>query len=95
MDQVCTLSLTHVLFFSYIVFDYSSFIFLAMLVYFFKTMAPLQVPKNFVFRTQIVFKTNYPMQYHSSPIWNPPHRRKLEEHMVKKNPKILSDISKI
>jgi hypothetical protein len=87
MDQVGTLPLTHVLFFSYIVFDYSSFIFLAM--HFFKTMAPLQVPKNFMFKTQIVFLTNYATQYHSSPIWNHPHRRKLEEHMLKGNPKIL------
>lgn len=55
MDQVGILPLTHVLFFSYIVFDYSSFIFLAMLVHFFKTMAPLQVLKNFMYRTQIAF----------------------------------------
>jgi hypothetical protein len=40
MDQVGTLPLTHFLFFSYIVFDYSSFIFLAMLVHFFQNYGP-------------------------------------------------------
>jgi hypothetical protein len=89
MDQVGTLPLTHVVFFSYIVFDYSSFYLLGYACPFFQTMAPLQVPQNFMFKTQFFLKTNYPTQYHSSPIWNPPHSRKLEEHILKKIPKIL------